>query len=91
MLYVVSYDVTDDDRRKRLHEFLKGYGTRVQYSVFECDLSEQEVEDVVRWVTAEIDEGEDSCRLYRFCESCRGEVKIVGVGDQYEEPEVIVI
>ena len=39
-LYVVSYDIADDDRRNDVAEALLGYGRRIQYSVFECTLGE---------------------------------------------------
>ena len=91
MLYVISYDVVEDERRRRLHELLKGYGRRVQYSVFECDLNKQEIDELLRRVKVEVDAQTDSCRIYRFCASCRCEVRIVGRGDDYWEPNVIVV
>jgi CRISPR-associated protein Cas2 len=91
VLYVISYDVVEDDRRKKLYELLKGYGRRVQYSVFECDLSAEEAETLEQRAAVEVDADTDSCRFYRFCERCRGEVRIVGKGEQYQEPEVIIV
>lgn len=41
--YVVSYDVSDDSRRTRIFDVLKGYGDHVQFSVFLADLTEQEL------------------------------------------------
>lgn len=41
--YVVTYDVSDDARRTRIFEVLKGYGDHVQFSVFLADLTEQEL------------------------------------------------
>ena len=35
MFTAVSYDVVDDKRRTRVLKLLRGYGTYVQYSVFE--------------------------------------------------------
>ncbi|NLE66716.1 MAG: CRISPR-associated endonuclease Cas2 [Lentisphaerae bacterium] len=40
--YIVSYDVTDDKRRTRVYKALLGYGDRVQYSVFCCQLNPRE-------------------------------------------------
>ena len=37
MHYTVAYDITDDKRRNRVAKILKDFGTRIQYSVFECD------------------------------------------------------
>ena len=39
MFYVISYDIPDDRRRGQLAKVLKGFGTRVQYSVFEAHLN----------------------------------------------------
>jgi CRISPR/Cas system-associated endoribonuclease Cas2 len=41
MLYLISYDVSDDTRRRRVYEALKDFGRRVQYSVFECETEER--------------------------------------------------
>lgn len=37
-LVVFSYDVSKDSRRARIAAVLERFGTRVQYSVFECRL-----------------------------------------------------
>jgi CRISPR-associated protein Cas2 len=91
VLYVISYDIVDDKRRHRVHETLKDFGRRVQYSVFECELDGGEAEELAQRVGFEIDGDTDSCRFYRLCEGCRSEVRIAGKGDQYREPEVIIV
>ena len=40
--YIVTYDVSNDDRRNRVFRVLRGCGDHIQYSVFRCDLSDQE-------------------------------------------------
>jgi CRISPR-associated protein Cas2 len=40
--YLVAYDIRDDRRLRSIAGCMEGYGTRIQYSVFVCDLSEQE-------------------------------------------------
>lgn len=37
--YIVIYDITDDQERRRVSKVLEGYGFRVQKSAFECLLS----------------------------------------------------
>lgn len=37
--YIVSYDISDPKRLRRVHRAMKGYGDPLQYSVFRCDLS----------------------------------------------------
>jgi CRISPR-associated protein Cas2 len=41
MRVVVSYDISDDKRRRKVAQIMEGYGYRVQYSVFECDLDKK--------------------------------------------------
>ena len=36
--YLVSYDICDPKRLRRVAKVLEGFGTRLQYSVFECPL-----------------------------------------------------
>jgi CRISPR-associated protein Cas2 len=40
--YLVAYDIRDDRRLRSIAICMVGYGTRVQYSVFVCDLSDRE-------------------------------------------------
>jgi CRISPR-associated protein Cas2 len=41
--YLISYDISDDKRRNRVFETLSGQGDHVQFSVFFCELSAQEL------------------------------------------------
>jgi CRISPR-associated protein Cas2 len=41
--YLVAYDIRDDRRLRMIATCMEGYGTRIQYSVFICDLSEREL------------------------------------------------
>jgi CRISPR-associated protein Cas2 len=40
--YLVAYDIRDDRRLRSIATCMEGYGTRIQYSVFVCDLSDRE-------------------------------------------------
>ncbi|WP_175282309.1 CRISPR-associated endonuclease Cas2 [Saccharolobus islandicus] len=47
MLYLIFYDITDDNLRNRVAEFLKKKGLdRIQYSVFMGDLNSSRLKDV---------------------------------------------
>ena len=41
MYLVVSYDIHDDKRRNSIHKVLKNFGERIQFSVFECDMTKE--------------------------------------------------
>jgi CRISPR-associated protein Cas2 len=40
--YLVAYDIRDERRLRSIAGCMEGYGTRIQYSVFVCDLSDRE-------------------------------------------------
>jgi CRISPR-associated protein Cas2 len=91
MLYLISYDISDDNRRRHTMEALKDFGRRVQFSVFECNLDDKALEELIGRLEFEIDPATDSCRLYRLCDACAGQVKILGRGDRYSEPDFVVV
>lgn len=91
MFVVVTYDITDDRRRRRVHKIMKNFGTWQQYSVFECDISERSLARMRLLLRAEIDPREDSIRIYRMCEGCRVKVKVEGRGEVFEKPDVYVV
>lgn len=81
MVYLICFDISDDRVRYRVVKALKGYGRRVQKSVFECpDLSEHRLLLLQRKMESLIDHGSDSVRYYRLCKACVAEVEWTGVG-----------
>lgn len=63
LFLVVSYDIRANRRRYKVMKTMEGFGTRVQYSVFECNLKPRQVDDLRRRLRKLID-AEDSVRLY---------------------------
>lgn len=74
MFIVVAYDIPDDRRRTRLHKRLKGFGTPVQYSVFECLLNDRQFEARQAAVKRIIRRQEDAVRYYSLCENCQAKI-----------------
>ncbi len=91
MLYVIVYDIPDDGRRNQLFKALKGFGTRVQYSVFEAHLNKTQYEEMKQAVTRVIDASEDSVRYYALCGACAGRMEVPAVGDITSDPKTIVV
>ncbi len=91
MMYVLVYDIVNDRRRTRLHRALKDYGTPVQRSVFEFDLTAGEAEKMLERVQALISEDEDTVRLYRLCAACLTETRILGEGVLSLDPDFYII
>ncbi|KKO18861.1 MAG: CRISPR-associated protein, partial [Candidatus Brocadia fulgida] len=45
--YAVVYDITSDAERERVDKVLKGFGFRVQKSVFECRLNKRGRDELI--------------------------------------------
>ena len=80
MLIIVCYDVSTDTKagRRRLRRVAKvceSTGQRVQKSVFECQVTLAEFEQLERRLLAEINLEQDCLRLYRMPESRGAEVR----------------
>jgi CRISPR-associated protein Cas2 len=77
---VVSYDVVSDRQRTRVLKLLKGYGTHVQYSVFECDLDALQIARLKRELADLIDTRTDSVRLYLLDPPAVRRTQVLGQG-----------
>ena len=78
LLYVVTYDIPCDKRRKKVSDLLEGYGQRVQYSVFECVLSADKFRELQRRLQRQYKKGEDSVRFYPLSSHTSGKVLVWG-------------
>lgn len=68
---LVTYDVNTEDRagKNRLRHvatICKDYGQRVQYSVFECQVTRAQFEEMEDRLASAIDPETDSLRIYRL-------------------------
>ena len=80
MFVVISYDVTLDQRRTKVLKTLKNYGNRVQYSVFECEVSPDVFKRMREQVLKHIAPKEDSIRFYHLDEDMIARIESVGIG-----------
>jgi CRISPR-associated protein Cas2 len=58
-LYIVTYDISDDRRWRRVFKLMHGYGRWLQLSVFQCRLSAQRRVELARRLEAAIHARED--------------------------------
>jgi CRISPR-associated protein Cas2 len=93
MLYIISYDISNDKRRTQVAKILDGFGQRVQYSVFECDLTASQYAILQQRLNAVLhpDDG-DNVRTYRLCAACITTITSIGSGPAVEtSPDIYVI
>ena len=91
MFYVVSYDIPDDRRRNEVHDTLKDYGTRVQYSVFECNLEPAQLLELREQLATLVVPKEDNLRYYRLCRDCLEQTVVVGERPLTTDPDYWIV
>lgn len=92
LFYVVAYDIPDDKRRKRVSDLLEGYGQRVQYSVFECVLTQSKYDELRRRLRKRIKSAEDSVRFYPLSKHTLSQIEVWGIGPAVtSSPSSIVV
>jgi CRISPR-associated protein Cas2 len=91
MLYVISYDIPNNRRRTRLATLLGGHGSRVQLSVFECDLSQAQFAQLERRMARLLEPQHDQVRIYRLCANCVGTIVLIGAGEVERTVDTYII
>ena len=93
MKYVVAYDISNNKRRKKVSNLLETYGVRVNYSVFEIELSQTKKDKLIQKIELQklINKKYDSLRFYHICQNCEAKsFELTNRGDPFEEIELFV-
>jgi CRISPR-associated protein Cas2 len=93
--YLVGYDIADSGRLRRVHQACKGYGTRLQYSLFTCDLSARGRIELERDLTALMHHREDRVMIVRLgpigTDAARA-IEFFGLGEGIsDEPDIVIV
>ncbi len=64
MHLLIPYDITDDKRRRVVDKILSHYGTRVNYSVFEVELTKAKFYKLIKALEENTDKKHDHVRIY---------------------------
>ncbi len=78
MLHLVAYDISSPKRLRRVAKTCEDFGIRVEYSVFECDLAEDDFRRLWKRLGTVIDEDEDCILAYRICGACVQRIESMG-------------
>lgn len=86
--YLVCYDIADDKRLKKVFKFCRNYGNHIQYSVFECDLTQRERIECEEGLAELIDSDEDQVLFIALGPSeGRGDRVITSLGLPYTKTD----
>ncbi|MDL1987964.1 MAG: CRISPR-associated endonuclease Cas2 [Deltaproteobacteria bacterium] len=91
MIVLVTYDITDPKRLRKLHAFLKEFGLNTQKSVFECDIDKTALKGIRRYCKENLDLSRDSVRIYKICSGCIKNVIISGLGLKITQLDYMVV
>lgn len=90
MRYVVTYDISDDAKRRRVYRTLERYGAWRQYSVFELEITKTQRVELESELDGHVDRTDgDRIRIYRVCGSCLGEIIDIGAEPPDDQSNVI--
>ena len=73
-MILISYDIKDDKLRNKFSKFIKKYGYRVQFSVFEITNSKRLLNNIMNQITSEFEkqfEQTDSVIIIETSENCK--------------------
>ena len=96
MLILVTYDVSTVEkpgrrRLRRVAQACEDYGTRVQKSVFECQVGQTEWIQLKDRLLCEIKDTEDSLRFYYLDETAKQRIEHYGLEKPIDLTEPLIL
>jgi len=77
--------------RTKLAKRLLNFGTRVQYSVFECEVNKKQLRELKTQIMEFVDPEVDSLRIYKLCDACVQLIESHGTKEGRQEDDAVVI
>ena len=93
-IYLVTYDICDDKRLRRVFTKMRAYGEHLQYSVFQCELSDRERVQMIAELNPVIHHKEDQILIFSLgpAEGYNAEATLaIGRPYQFVERHAIVV
>lgn len=83
-LYVVTYDISDDRRWRRVFKLMHGYGRWLQLSVFQCRLSARRRAEMARRLEAIIHARQDHVLILDLGPADKVDPRVESLGKSFE-------
>jgi len=87
--YLVCYDVRDEVRLMKIYKLMKKRGLHIQYSVFHCRLSRDELIELKTSLRNIIEQSMDDIRIYPLPTDMK--VVVMGQGDRIPEGVTVLL
>lgn len=82
-LFIVTYDIGDDKRWRRVFKLMNGYGEWVQLSVFQCRLSRRRHAELIALLDGVIHHGQDHVVLLDVGPAEQVAPRVVSLGKDF--------
>lgn len=86
-LYIVTYDIHDAKRWRRVFRLMKGYGDWLQLSVFQCRLSRKRHAELIAMLDGIIHHSEDHILIMNIGPAESVKLSVVSLGKEFETVE----
>lgn len=86
-LYIVTYDIHDAKRWRRVFRLMKGYGDWLQLSVFQCRLSRKRHAELIAMLDGIIHHSEDHILIINIGPAESVKPSVVSLGKEFETVE----
>ncbi|MDO4900529.1 CRISPR-associated endonuclease Cas2 [Actinomyces sp.] len=85
MIVILAYDVSADSRRTRLAAVLESWGLRIQESVFQRQLEEEEFDEARERFKDIIDSRDDVVHIFPLRTNCLGRAEVHGTAPALDD------
>lgn len=82
-LYIVTYDIRDPKRWRRVFKLMKGFGEWLQLSVFQCRLSRKRHAELVSLLDGAIDHHHDELLILDIGPADTVSPRVISLGCQF--------
>ena len=91
MLHLIAYDIGNPRRLRRVAKICADYGIRMEKSVFECDLTDQQMMQFWERLRRVVDEDEDRVFDYRIGALERRNIRRMGRSSETPDAEDMIV
>ncbi len=78
--YIICFDIFNKKRLRQVAIQMENYGQRIQYSVFECHLNEENLNKLKQQLKQIIEPTKDHIRYYHLCPKDHKKILLDGKG-----------
>lgn len=92
-LFIVTYDISDQKRWRRVFRIMKGYGQWIQLSVFQCRLTARRRADMAARLDREIKHNQDHIIIVDVGPADRVDPRVESLGKSFQSTkrEAIIV